>query len=77
MSNPIDDGGPAFPCTEGTFDDHGVYFHNGMALRDWFAGMAMQTYIAASSADGDLPARFAEYAYAQADAMIAARNRTP
>ena len=33
------DGGPAFPCTTGS--DGGVAF-DGMSLRKWYAGMAMQ-----------------------------------
>lgn len=79
MINPIDDGGPAFPCTEGTFDEHGVYFHNGMSLRDYFAGNAL-AMIVINDVSGR-PENFRDFysrgAYEWADAMIAARNRTP
>lgn len=45
MSNPIDDGGPAFPRdtkwnTDGTPCQNGA---RGMSLRDWFAGQAIHT----------------------------------
>lgn len=32
-------GGPAFPKTEGWFDS--LDSHNGMSLRDWLAGQAL------------------------------------
>lgn len=55
-----DDGGQAFPTT-----------HDGMTLRDWFAGMAMQGFIA-SGANGT--ARDAMACYEAADHMLVARR---
>lgn len=66
MSN--DNGGPAFPT--------GVYTVEGMTLRDYFAAKAMQGILANSEAnrswtDDDI----AKFAYGQAYAMIAERNK--
>lgn len=41
MSEPINDGGPAFPNN----DAHGCAFP-GMTLRDWFAGQALAGFMA-------------------------------
>ena len=59
---------PAFPITEANGANDGL---PGMALRDYFAGLALQAIIAA---DGTfcLGTR-AQDAYAAADAMLAAR----
>lgn len=57
----IDDGGQAFPTT-----------HDGMSLRDWFAGMALQGLIA-SGANGS--ARDASESYTIADRMILERAK--
>lgn len=57
----IDDGGQAFPTT-----------HDGMSLRDWFAGMALQGLIA-SGANGS--ARDAIESYTIADRMILERAK--
>lgn len=50
----------------------------GISLRDHFAGLAMQSYIAIYCNKGisDCPddCQIAEYSYHQADAMIAERN---
>jgi len=72
MSDPINNGGPAFPLylpeNEGNIRD-------GMSLRDWFAGQALRA-IASRNTD-----RFfledAEEAYRFADAMLAAREAKP
>jgi hypothetical protein len=64
---------PAFPR------DHRHIGHNGMTLRDWFAGQALVGLMANSVHDhcplfGDgLP--FARDAYAVADAMLAERSK--
>lgn len=62
------DGGPAFG--HGNHEQGGC---EGMSLRDWFAGQAM----AGLSANPELTdrnyAEMAEYAYSQADALLAAR----
>lgn len=67
-------GGPAFPTHA-----HGML--RGMDLRDWFAGQAL---IAQSDwlegPPGSTPYSYegrAVWAYAQADAMLAERLRTP
>ena len=71
----INDGGPAFPyVTAG-------YTNLGMSLRDWFAGQALAglmvdadtrgSHVAHSQANR---AEFAVWAYAMADAMLAARS---
>lgn len=66
----INDGGPAFPR------DHRNAGHNGMSLRDWFAGQALAGMCA--SAPGKFPQQtnssvFALGAYEFADAMLSAR----
>ena len=63
MSEPIDDGGPAFPNSN---DTCGCY---GMSLRDWFAGQAMAAMVTSHTPDD----RIAQWSYQTADAMIAAR----
>ena len=71
MSEPISDGGSAFP--------HETYngYDSGMTLRDYFAAAAMQGIIsdasvpASSKKDGELVSRSA---YAFADAMLKARE---
>lgn len=67
-------GGPAFPqnaiiSSDGMLTD-------GMTLRDYFAAKAMQGVIAQScgTALGSDPKYAADYAYATADAMLAARG---
>ena len=43
LKQPIDDGGPAFPRT-GHTDGITSTEHEGMRLRDHFAGLAMQAF---------------------------------
>ena len=76
MSNKIDDGGPAFPCSVAVAPSGDVYgsdyFGGCMSLRDWFAGQALAGMLANDSnqsAEGD-----ARVAYLIADAMLAARK---
>lgn len=72
----IDDGGPAFPATSGeTTDGHRYYGADGMSLRDWFAGQAL-AFLAHPARRGVSfePKGDAEFAYAVADAMLAARR---
>lgn len=65
----INTGGPAFPTED--FDD---YYH-GMDLRDWFAGMALQAYLACSAAPrAHGYDDYATTAYEMADAMLKARD---
>ena len=77
----MNDGGPAFPSPNCTAD--------GMSLRDWFAGMAMQGLLAKDfeAIDGNEPVELTErgtlnayamFAYKLADTMLAERaERTP
>lgn len=68
MSAPQDDGGPAFPVVGGTK-------HDGMTLRDWFAGMALQGVLSNSDAFAKMKdQQVAECAYAAADAMLKVRK---
>ena len=70
MSDKINDGGPAFPIQGGL----GLNSTKGMSLRDWFAGMALQGLLAnpvhATHRDHIIP-----WAFEEADAMIAERNK--
>jgi hypothetical protein len=71
MSEPKDDGGPAFPLIPG-----------GMPLRDWFAGQALVGLLV-SEADlysaqvqrGVALDGLAEHCYRCADAMLAERRK--
>jgi hypothetical protein len=71
MSQPINDGGPAFP------DDR---WQAGMTLRDYFAAAALQGNLASQSIDvgyydgEDAWNKAATDAYKAADAMIKARE---
>ncbi len=65
-----DDGGPAFPVPWETAN-------NGMTLRDWLAGQALDGMLSSAPvADRSSPnhAGWAANAYAFADAMIEARK---
>jgi hypothetical protein len=47
----------------------------GMTLRDWFAGQALSGMMANSQGNRQFhEGHWAEYAYTQADAMLAARK---
>lgn len=70
------DGGPAFPVPMIPCDRYGGFTEvseTGLTLRDWFAGLAMQSLVA----NGTSPhsATFAGDAYRYADAMLQARDR--
>ena len=80
-----DTGGPAFPVP----GLHRDSYNNGMTLRDYFAAKAMNALLtkqgpygeaygddrpSAYSEDAQTVDELAEYAYAQADAMLIARN---
>lgn len=70
------DGGPAFPVVgmtqRGDQSFMGV-FNNGMTLRDWFAGMALQGLLSDNiNASHD---DFAKHAFKYADAMLAEREK--
>ncbi len=75
MSEPIKDGGPAFPCL---VDDRTV--NDGMSLRDYFAGQALVGLLASPVSPNreGVPVTssrgYANSAYLWADSMIAARE---
>ena len=78
MTDTLDNGGPAFP-TEPRGSIYGGK-HDGMTLRDWFAGQALAGVINTCSADilanGEaIEAMFARKAYSLADAMIRERTK--
>lgn len=75
-------GGPAFPFTpnqqmmmpDGTWDQNCDMGDSGMTLRDYFACAAMQGVL--SNPDKDFYVEHgAEFAYTQADAMLAERSQ--
>lgn len=65
----IDTGGWAFPLQQPVYSDN-----LGMTLRDYFAAKAMQGSLAEGS-EIYKPSDFAEWCYAMADAMLAAREK--
>lgn len=77
----IDDGGPAFPDFF-DYSKHGaggviVAKAGGLSIRDWFAGQALVgigMWCPSNVVGAERPRAVAEYAYAVADAMIAARK---
>jgi hypothetical protein len=88
MSDPINDGGPAFPWTDPDKIPGMPCQSAGMTLRDWFAGKAMEGLMAEPEntyktviPQGDrefsetCAADMAWGAYIIADAMIDARTR--
>ena len=71
MSQPINDGGPAFPHLETTSRGEPYHDHLGMTLRDYFAAAIMQGLMASQyQVDDPYPI----YAYKIADAMLKARE---
>jgi len=71
------DGGPAFPSgeyVEGRREDGTpvkLARYPGMTLRQWYAGMAMQGYLASGDKQAFNTAEVtAEWAFDQADAML-------
>ena len=63
-------GGPAFPVNEQSGHSATIH-HQGMSLRDWFAGQALAA--AAKGPDQYDTKALAEYVYRIADAMLEAR----
>jgi len=74
----INDGGPAFPMS---YDNSLAYTypsHQGMTLRDWFAGQALAGLLACGEAhDEHTDSVTAGAAYKMADAMLKAREVKP
>lgn len=76
MNNPINDGGSISPRLVST--ESGVEPQGGMSLRDWFAGMALQGYLAGRNNNPEretLIDRAVKSCYQYADAMLAARTK--
>ena len=74
MITPID-GGPAFPVPDCHHANGQVqYGHNGMTLRDFFAGLAMNGMVADPPTETGAAQDCAELAYLIADEMLAARK---
>ena len=71
----INDGGPAFPI-QVNHEDIDVKDYYGLSMRDWFAGMALQGYLAGRNYNAGqyAPASVARDCYGYADAMLAARK---
>jgi hypothetical protein len=66
------DGGPAFPVTTAVFNDM-----KGMTLRDWFAGMAMQGFLASGKCTPDYVGKhLVADSYALARSMLAEKSKT-
>lgn len=78
MDDKINDGGPAFPRTVQRWNDS-LDHVEGMSLRDWFAGQALQGVASGFWSNSDMsvlgPRGLAESAYEFADAMLAARAK--
>ncbi|RMI00497.1 hypothetical protein [Stutzerimonas nitrititolerans] len=73
-------GGPAFPCEGGNKFISGNEIRrtlpsSGMDLRDYFAAKAMQGWTANPLPNDSSIQEVAEWAYRQADAMLAARTK--
>jgi hypothetical protein len=82
-SLPIDDGGAAFATSRSFAGGSDHPGQRGMALRDYFAGVALQSLCRTFDAftrhaiEADVAAATAQTAYRLADAMIAARATPP
>jgi hypothetical protein len=81
MSEPINDGGPAFPQpnhfvenSDGRVVARWCMQDSGMSLRDWFAGQALAGLLAGRGSTGDKAPNWANGSYAIADAMLKARG---
>lgn len=83
MSEGKNDGGPAFPGTEGTPPNQVGWY--GMSLRDWFAGNCPITMSEFASAIGGVASgeasvimdAYCALRYQYADAMLRAREANP
>ena len=83
MNTTLDDGGSAFPVAGWESPNHGWIFGNdGMSLRDWMAGMALQGVMVNAQGLGEMAAderagllkQVGTLLYEVSDAMIAARK---
>lgn len=74
----MNDGGPAFPAWKPVLD--GVCpLHEGMSLRDYFAAMAMQGFVASNAKFVNVPNTTEEHyaiaSYSVADFMLREREK--
>ena len=70
-----DTGGPAFPTKNyAAIQPLAEGYSEGMSLRDWFAGMAMQALILAAKTSQDVDL-LSKGAYQMADAMLKERSK--
>ena len=76
MSQPINDGGPAFPLQAHGDEEKSRYYltQQGMTLRDYFAAAALEKASRGSDRSAD---EIAKRAFYIADAMIKAREAKP
>jgi hypothetical protein len=77
MSEPKEDGGPAFPPSIAViWKDDPDYRNHGMSLRDWFAGQALCGLLASNASAADVPPdAWVKDAYDYADAMLIWRKQ--
>ncbi len=66
------DGGYAFPLVVPTGYQS---VEHGMTLREWYAGMALQGYLASAAKGVRPPKRVSRMAYRYADSMLKERER--
>jgi hypothetical protein len=70
-----DTGGPAFPTKNyAAIQPLAEGYSEGMSLRDWFAGLAMQAYLTAPDTGWKFD-EVAGAAYEMADAMLKERSK--
>ena len=73
------DGGPAFPGTTSQPNERGVYYpvhHQGMSLRDWFAGQALSGLVGKPErVNSESMRECVDVAYWVADAMLEYRSK--
>jgi hypothetical protein len=75
MKTQINNGGPAFPWEDFGKNPDQPTAHSGMYLRDWLAGQAMTAIIGSLYCTPETTFKeISGRAYAQADAMIKARE---
>ena len=75
MSNTNINGGPAFPVPLLPGQSwQGIGPCDGMTLRDYFAGRAMQSYLLDKDRDSFTFEQWAQASYEMADAMLKARD---
>ena len=80
MTQPINNGGPAFPIAEFYMPNGNLaqVGHPGMSLRDYWAGQVVNGELAGLPPENSISAEaLAKWGFIVADAMIAARHSDP